>query len=463
VDITTNDKQALTGIGRVQGAFSGLGSKLLALGGALGTGAFLYKAVTGASSLNETLDKTGIVFGKSAAQVIAQAEAMSKAFGLSRPQMLDAASVFGLMAKGAGLSQEEAAGFSNQLVKLAADAVSFYDVPMDVALEKIRSGLSGEAEPLRAFGVFLSDAAVKAEAARMGLGALGRELTEGEKILARQALITKQLADANGNLEQTAGSAANQMRKVAGQYQRIQEDIGLAILPGVVKGTKAATEGLDKMSTVLKENKSNLAGFSDNIGTGFSVLVGLIASAVDGILKLHQEYTKLLELTGRYDIGDPDKSRSKITQVSVADEQAAYEKEKSRRIQSERDAEWAANVVAQQKAMSNLGPKLAEGALAGNMPFMGLATGGELDKARDAMKAKIKGESMILRPEERPDKQASTTTLEGFAQRLMESGFAKDKSLAAAETTAAGVTKLVELGKQNNPMTAKDIFAMAAP
>jgi hypothetical protein len=56
-----------------------------------------------------------------------------------------------------------------------------------------------------------------------------------------------------------------------------------------------------------------------------------------------------------------------------------------------------------------------------------------------------------------------TTTLEGFAKNLMEAGFGKDKALKAAETTATGVTKLVELGKQNNPMTAKDIFAMAAP
>jgi hypothetical protein len=120
VDITTNDKQALTGIGRVQGAFAGLGSKLLALGGAIGGGMFLYKAVTGASNLNETLSKTGVVFGKSTAEVVAQSEAMSRAFGLSRTEMLDAASVFGLMAKGAGMGQDQAAGFSNQLVKLAS-------------------------------------------------------------------------------------------------------------------------------------------------------------------------------------------------------------------------------------------------------------------------------------------------------------------------------------------------------
>jgi hypothetical protein len=87
------------------------------------------------------------------------------------------------------------------MAMLAADASSFYNVPLDVALEKIRSGLSGEAEPLRAFGVFLSDAAMKAKAAQMGLAGLNGELTEGQKITVRAALIQEQLGTANGDLE----------------------------------------------------------------------------------------------------------------------------------------------------------------------------------------------------------------------------------------------------------------------
>jgi hypothetical protein len=55
------------------------------------------------------------------------------------------------------------------MAKLAADSMSFFDKDFDVALDKIRAGLSGESEPLRAFGVLLSEDAVKAEALALKL------------------------------------------------------------------------------------------------------------------------------------------------------------------------------------------------------------------------------------------------------------------------------------------------------
>ncbi|MCV6900945.1 hypothetical protein OE165_28330, partial [Escherichia coli] len=80
----------------------------------------------------------------------------------------------------------------------ADDASSFYNVPLESALEKIRSGLVGEAEPLRAFGVLLSEAAVKQQALAMGVRPVNGELSEQEKVMARVELITKGLNKAQG-------------------------------------------------------------------------------------------------------------------------------------------------------------------------------------------------------------------------------------------------------------------------
>jgi hypothetical protein len=434
VDITTNDKQALTGIGRVQGAFAGLGSKLLALGGAIGGGMFLYKAVTGASNLNETLSKTGVVFGKSTAEVVAQSEAMSRAFGLSRTEMLDAASVFGLMAKGAGMGQDQAAGFSNQLVKLAADAASFYNVPMGVALEKIRAGLSGEAEPLRAFGVFLSDAAVKAEAARMGIGGLNGELTEGEKILARQSLITKGLADANGDLERTSGSAANQQRKLMGQLQRVQEDIGQVLQPAWVSLLQASTQGLTALSEGFQSNKATIAEWATYVGGAIGGVAGFIKSTLENLVAFDNAFMGLMAKAGFQEVSN-EAGRGKITQVDPKAEQAAFQRERARRFQAERDADWARSVIAQRDAMNGVGTGLAGGALAGSVNnSMGIAAavGGVVGAAfKEAQDVAVEKE-----------KQARTTTLEGFANSLLESGFAKDKALAAQEATADNTAKI---------------------
>ena len=70
---------------------------------------------------------------------------------------------------------------SSRMVELAADMASAKNVPLDVALEKIRAGLIGESEPLRTMGVLLSEARVKQEAYSSGLAETGTELTNTQK------------------------------------------------------------------------------------------------------------------------------------------------------------------------------------------------------------------------------------------------------------------------------------------
>lgn len=182
-------------------------------------------------SLNETLSKIGVVFGASGSQVIAMADQMAGAFGAVRGVTLDAAANFGLIAEGAGLSAEEAANLAVQLTKLADDASSMFDTPLDVALEKIRSGLVGEAEPLRTFGVLLSETAVKAQASQMGFKAVNGQLTEAEKVLARVAIITRGLDKAQGDHARTMTSYKNQVRGLSGDIDNMKESIGSTLAP----------------------------------------------------------------------------------------------------------------------------------------------------------------------------------------------------------------------------------------
>lgn len=275
VDITANDKPAINAMGRVQGAFAGLGSKLLALGAAIGGGAFLGKAIQGASNLAETQSKVNTVFGDSAGIVTGFADDMAKQFGLTKQPLLDAASIFGLMAKGAGFAEKEAAGFSTSMAGLAADASSFYNVPLDVALEKIRAGLSGEAEPLRAFGVFLSDAAMQAKAAEMGMGGLNGKLTEGQKIAVRAALIQEQLATANGDLARTAQGTANQQRKALGDVENATIAFGAAVMPIYTGFLQAASEAIGGVNSWLQSNADGINTWAQEIG-GWLSAVGVM-------------------------------------------------------------------------------------------------------------------------------------------------------------------------------------------
>ena len=241
VEITAQDEALQAQIGGIQRQLSAVGVAIGTAVGNLGAGAiasaasaltgFFTRGIVGASDLAETVSKVQAVFGQSADVVTGQAERMAKAYGLPKQAVLDASASIGLVAKSAGQSQAAAADLSAKMAKLAADASSFYNVPLDEALGKIRSGLVGEAEPLRAFGVLLSEEAVASEAVALGLAKSAQEVDNQAKVMARASLITNGLADASGDLERTQDSTANQWRKLTGSIENFAVAIGERLAP----------------------------------------------------------------------------------------------------------------------------------------------------------------------------------------------------------------------------------------
>ena len=241
--------------------------------GLVGAAAYGMVKLAGlASDLNETISKTEQVFGTSTKAVVSEAEKMAQAFGIPKKEFLDAAAAFGLIGQGAGMAEKDAAQMSTTLAKLAADASSFYNVPVDQALEKIRSGLVGEAEPLRAFGVMLTEDAVKAKALAMGFKEHGGQLANNAKIAARYALIQQGLAKASGDLERTGGGYANQSRQLWGNLVEIGTEIGQTFVPVlemVLRLTNSVLKGILWMIEGIKGGIKDLMawlGFADEAG-----------------------------------------------------------------------------------------------------------------------------------------------------------------------------------------------------
>jgi cell division protein FtsB len=111
----------------------------------------------------------------------------------------------------------------------------------------LKSGLLGESEPLRRFGVFLDEAKVNAKAAAMGIAALGSKLTDGQKVAARYALIMEQTADGQGMFGRDADSAADAGKRLESNMT----DLGAAMATGVVPVLAAVTGGLADLAGQL--------------------------------------------------------------------------------------------------------------------------------------------------------------------------------------------------------------------
>lgn len=271
----------------------GFAAEALAALGVFGLGykavQFFKDAAKAASDLNEQADKTRSILGDSATIVEAAAQQMADAFGVPKVQFAGAASSFASIAKASGKGAEEAARFGVELTKLALDASSLSNVPIDETFAAFRSGLIGESEPMRRFNVFLGEENVKAQAAASGVARMGEKLTQNQKIMARAAIMTASLSDAQDNLKDTFAGVANQSRAVGGRLTNLQAEVGKAI-EGITKGLYGALNAaLAETTRLWIENKDAIAEWAGQGATSTEIVaegvgkvgmgVGLVSDA----------------------------------------------------------------------------------------------------------------------------------------------------------------------------------------
>lgn len=171
--------------------------------------------ITAASDLNETVSKIGVVFGDQASKIIALGQTSASALGLSTNAALAAAGTYGNLFRAMGLAEAKSADMSTALVKLAADLASFNNTSVEDALDAIRSGLVGEIEPLRRFGVNLTAVTIEQEAMRLGLVKNSREMKETNAATRRLSDAQDALADAQRSAAEAAENSARAVRDAA--------------------------------------------------------------------------------------------------------------------------------------------------------------------------------------------------------------------------------------------------------
>ena len=273
------------------GALRGLGRNLaFASAGFLGGTGLVYglrSAISAASNLEEQTNKTRVVFGAAGDDVVAWSKTTATSFGIASDQALQYAGQVGGMLNTSGLAREEAAQFSKQIVQLAADMASFNNEDPSDMLDRIRSGLAGEAEPLRRFSVLLSESAVKQEAYRIGLAKVGDELTEGQKVQARYSLIMKQTVDQQGDFARTADGLANSQRTLSALWREANILVGQALVPAFTDAVQAARDWLaeDKNRADLQREVNKLLEDGEKIVRGLVGALKLVKAATDPVVE----------------------------------------------------------------------------------------------------------------------------------------------------------------------------------
>ena len=237
-------------------------------------------------SIGEEASKANVLFGEAAA-AIQQFAASSSDIGLSSRAALQASSSFGNLFTAIGLGQEQAADYSVTLTRLAADLASFNNTTVDEAVVALGAALRGESEPIRRYGVLLSDATLRQTALANGLKVTAGALDPAVRAQAAFLAILQQTATAQGDFTRTSESLANQQRILAAEWDNVRAAIGQGLQPAY----RAIVQALRDSLPQIRQAGEQLAAFAGSIDFG-----PIVRGTVDAMFRLGGAFEAVLNI-----------------------------------------------------------------------------------------------------------------------------------------------------------------------
>ena len=275
-------------MGRIGGKLTGVGAALSVgltapIVGVAGAAINMGMEAVEAESLFETS------FGNMADEVRAWSMETSDALGLNEFELRRQSATMFTMTQSMGVSGDAAKEMAKDITVLAGDMASFFNSSPEEAFNKLRSGITGEAEPLKQLGILVTENFIKQTEFAKAILATGREMTEQEKVTARWHAILKQTATAQGDLARTAESPANRIRRMGSAMEEASTKLGLALIPALER-ILPMIEGLVKM---VEKTVDAFAKLPAPIQSVIIVLVGLLAAAGPVLVVVGQLVTAL--------------------------------------------------------------------------------------------------------------------------------------------------------------------------
>ena len=239
--------------GKISDSFSSLAKGIVAGFSAVAIGKAILniskEAIGAASDLQEVQNVVDVTFEDSSKAVDKWAKEAGKNFGLTETAAKRYASTIGAMLKSQGVSGSDVLTVSENIAGLAADMASFYNLDFDTAFEKLRSGISGETEPLKQLGINMSAANLEAFRLAQGIDKSYTAMSQSEQTLLRYQYLMKATADAQGDFARTSDSFANATRRISTSWETIKTIGGGFLLEVIDPITAGLAELLEKLST----------------------------------------------------------------------------------------------------------------------------------------------------------------------------------------------------------------------
>jgi hypothetical protein len=233
---------------------------------------FSEKVVKLASDVNETENVLEQTFGPAGAKRVENwALVTGQAMGRSEFQLREFAGQLGaVLEPTVGMANAEK--MSEVLTGLAVDLGSFFNTSDEQAKLALQSGIiGGEAEPLRKYGVMLSDATLQEFAHTKGINKKITAMTIAEKTQLRYDFVLSRTTKAQGDAARTLDGYANASKALDAAMRSLQTRLGQALLP-VFRAFNFVAQGTINWFLKLQQGSNFLGASLVTLATFFTLL-----------------------------------------------------------------------------------------------------------------------------------------------------------------------------------------------
>ena len=215
------------------------GSSFLNLGAKIASVSIVFKKIgttfgtfiKKASDYRENMHLFDVAMRGVNSQITTYSQKVEAALGIDPGEWMYNQGLFQTLITGFGVASDKAGIMSQNLTQLAYDLSSFYNIDVETAMQKLKAGMAGELEPLRAIGYDLSQAKLEATAAELKIDKAVSSMTQAEKAMLRYQAILTQVDFTHGDMAETINEPANQMRILKAQVEMLGREIGNVIMP----------------------------------------------------------------------------------------------------------------------------------------------------------------------------------------------------------------------------------------
>lgn len=268
----------------------------------------LKKSIDISSDLTEVQNVVDVAFGKYKKSIEDFSKISIKDFGMSELTAKTMAGRFQAMGTAIGFSQKKMSGMSVELTKLAADMASFYNVEQDDVAKSLQSVFTGETEPLRKYGLDLTQVTLEEWAHKQGIDAKMKSMSQAEKTMLRYQYVMANTGAAQGDFARTANTWANQVRVLKQNFEVLGSTVGGVLINALkpfVQGLNVIMVQINDFAKIISNALGKIFGWTYEEGGGatnpaeeMSSGMDDVADSTDNATKAQKEYNRQL---GKFD------------------------------------------------------------------------------------------------------------------------------------------------------------------